>query len=326
MNKPLIVLGVIAGVLLLDARVVSKSAGILPDPSLSLTRNEASSCGGNAANTGCHRISPFLTTVTVTVGRRALNLNGTTAINVKAINSGVAGNRGGFCADVTAGVLVPGTNTFISSNGNAITHFNTFTTGRFWDFNFRGTKTGLAELFVVGNTVNGNGRADGGDQWAFHSAKLLASKATPVRLFVNAAGVKSTGSGCADGYGNFSVFGAATSPTIGNANFKLEAHGLPTSARFMLMLSLGGGVTPIDMAFMGAPGCFLRTALQLDVGGLTTPGDALRGEGKVILPLPIPNDTSLRGLVLSLQIGALDGNSKRNFPMVVTNGIELTIL
>ena len=326
MNKSLLPLAVISVVLLFDARVVSKSNGILPTRSLPLTRDAASSCGGNGSTGGCHRITPFLTEVSVAVGQRVLNVNGTTSIDVKATNPGVSGNRGGFCADTTKGVLVPGTNTRISSGGDAITHRNSFGTGRSWTFNYKGTAAGLAELFVVANAVNGNGRADGGDDWAFHSSKLLASKPTPVRLFVNATGVKTTGPGCDDGHGNFSVLGAATSPTTGNSNFTLEAHGLPTSAQFMLMLSIGGGVVPFDMGVMGAPDCFLRTTMQLTVNGTTGPGDALRGEGKVVLPLPIPNDPNLKGLVLSLQLGALDSKPKRNFPMVVTNGIEMTIL
>jgi len=263
--------------------------------------------------------------VSVAVGQRVLNLNGTTAVRVSAVNPGVSGNRAGFCADTTQGVLVAGANTQINAAGNAITHVNSFATGRSWAFNYRGTTTGLSEFYVVANAVNGNGLADGGDDWAFHSSKLLATVPTPVRMFVNAAGVQATGPGCDDGYGNFSVLGARTSPTTGNVGFKLEAHGLPASAQFMIMMSVGGGAPPIDMTLMGAPGCFLRTAMQLNLSGTTSGGDSLRGEGTVIMPLPIPNDPNLKGLVLSLQAGALDGNSKRSFPMIVTNGIELTI-
>ena len=76
---------------------------------------------------------------------------------------------------------------------------------------------------------------------------------------------------------------------------------------------------------MGAPGCLLRTRLQIEVPGLTSGGNAVRGEGRVLLPAPIPNDNTLKGFVLSMQIGVIDPNSKRSFPVVVTNGIEVKI-
>ena len=327
MNKSLITFGLLAGVLVFDSEVLSRSSGMFPRLNLTLTRESANSCGGNNSNFGCHRTTPILTEVPVVVGQRVLNVNGTTSVRVSAVNNSVSGTRGGFSADVTRGALVAGTNTQTNSSGKAITHRNAFSTGRSWAFNYRAALPGLTEMFVVANAVNGNGRSDGGDQWALHSAvpSGLAAKATPVRLFVNAPGVRSTGPGCDDGYGNFSVLGAATSPTLGNSSFKLEAHGLPTSAQFMVMLSIGGGVPPFDMAVMGAPGCMLRTLMQLSVNGTTTPGNALRAEGRVELPLAIPNDPNLRGITLSIQVGALDGNPKRSFPMIVTNGIEMTI-
>jgi hypothetical protein len=311
--------------LFLGTDAMSKSDGILPTPAQTLTRLSSNSCGGNSPSMACHRISPFLTTVAVDVVARVLDLNGNTSVTVTGTNTGVAGVRGGFCADVTRGALVPGINTRTDPQGTAITHQRSFGTGRSWTFGYQATQAGLAELFTVVNAVNGDGRADGGDEWAFHSARLIATQSTPVRLFVNAAGVTSTGDGCADGYGNHPVFGAATSPSVGNSAFTLEAHGLPGAAQFLLMMSVGGGVTGFDMAPLGAPGCVLRTNLQISVSGLTGPGDSLRGEGSVVLPVPIPNDPKLKGLVLSLQLGALDSNPKRSFPMIVTNGLELKV-
>ena len=76
---------------------------------------------------------------------------------------------------------------------------------------------------------------------------------------------------------------------------------------------------------MGAPGCVLRTANTVSLSGVTTAGDALRGEGQVVLPAPIPNDPSIRGARVLVQLGALDGNPKRAFPLIVTNGLEIKI-
>ena len=197
---------------------------------------------------------------------------------------------------------------------------------RVWTFGYKaGSRTGLAEFYTVVNTVDGDGRAGGADEWALNSAKILAQQGTPVRLFVNADGVKSTGPGCDDGYANFSVLGAPSSPLVGNAQFTLEAHGLPPGMPYLLMLNLGGNVATVDLAPFGAPGCVLRTTLQAQLLGQTSGGDAVRGEGRVVVPAPIPSDGSLRGVVFSVQVGAIDTKPKRPFPMVVTNGIEVTI-
>lgn len=325
MKTRLALLAGLPAFLFLGTDAVSRSSGMLPAGNSTLTRLSSNSCGGNSSTSNCHRISPFLTKVAVDVGQRVLKLTGTTSVRVTGTNTAVAGNRGGFTADVTRGALVPGTNTRINARGTAITHRDAFSTGRSWAFSYRATQTGLAELYTVVNAVNGNGRADGGDEWAFFSDKLLASQSTPVRMFVNADGVISNGPGCDDGYGNYSVFGAPNPPTVGNAGFTLEAHGLPASARFLLMMSVGGGVTGFDMAPMGAPGCVLRTNIQVSLTGVTTAGDSQRGEGRVIIPAAIPNDPNLKGLQLSLQIGAIDAKPKRSFPLIVTNGLEIKI-
>ena len=77
---------------------------------------------------------------------------------------------------------------------------------------------------------------------------------------------------------------------------------------------------------LGAPGCFLRTTLQLQFIASTTTGDASRAEGTFTGPVPIPNQPILKGLKFTVQNGVIDGNSQRLFPMVVTNALEVTIL
>ena len=76
---------------------------------------------------------------------------------------------------------------------------------------------------------------------------------------------------------------------------------------------------PLLLDQYGAPGCTIVAdaalwhVLQLDPAG------------SAHLPAPIPNDNTLRGVVFSMQIGAIDKKPKRPFPMVVTNGIEVKI-
>ena len=82
MKRALLPLGLVLFVLALDGPVVSRSNGMLPTPALPLTRDAASSCGGSGSGPGCHRLRPFLTEVSVAVGQRVLNLNGTTAVRV----------------------------------------------------------------------------------------------------------------------------------------------------------------------------------------------------------------------------------------------------
>ncbi|MCA8955420.1 MAG: hypothetical protein KDC87_05065 [Planctomycetes bacterium] len=336
MRKALLFGASVPLVLFLGTDATSISSGIFPNSTVTvnaqnyavgaLTRHSSNSCGGSASVTVCHSASPFLTKVAVAVGLRVLPVQGTTAINITGTNAGVSGTRGGFCADVTGGMLVPGTNTQTNASGNAITHQNAFATGRSWTFTFNaGATPGLVELYTVVNCVDGDGRAGGADQWAFNSSKVLADDCTPVRLFVNAPGVTATGDGCADGYGNYSVLGSATTPNIGNSQFAVEAHGLPPQSAALVMLSLGANPPPFDMAPLGAPGCVLRTAMQFQLGAITGPGDAVRSEGKMTLPIPIPNDSTLRGLVIAMQVGAIDLKPIRAFPMVVTNGIEIKL-
>ena len=110
----------------------------------------------------------------------------------------------------------------------------------------------------------------------------------------------------------------------GSLNFAVLLSGAPAQKPATCIFGLGTP-PPTDLAFMGAPGCLLRTRLQIEVPGLTSGGNAVRGEGRVLLPAPIPNDNTLKGLILSMQIGAIDPNSKQSFPVVVTNGIEVKI-
>ena len=324
MNAKLLVPALLAACLI-PVALPGKRLGIFPNTVVdmvqvgSLTRVSTASCGQ------CHAPTPSATVVQVVPGARSNDAGTTTSIQVVATSTS-SGNDGGFTADVTAGSFVAGSTTQVNATGDAVTH-TASTNGRSWQFTWKAPTTpGLAEMYVVANAVNGNLRADAGDLWAFHGSSPTNTVSTPVRLYANAPGCVAVGGSCADGYGNYSVLGAPLPPTVGNSAFKLESHGLPPGQPLLLMMTIGGNLPAFDMSQLGAPGCFLRTTLQLQFIASTTTGDASRAEGTFTVPVPIPNQPILKGLKFTVQNGVIDGNSQRLFPMVVTNALEVTIL
>src|SRR5690606_9409566 len=124
--------------------ISGKSTGLLPVPTLTLTRDSANSCGGNSSVTGCHRPAPFLTEIDVMIPTRALDLCTCAAVTLTGTNTGIPGTRGGLAVDVTLGTLVAAPNTRVSATGRELTHVDTFSTGRSWTFNFMaGAQPGL---------------------------------------------------------------------------------------------------------------------------------------------------------------------------------------
>ena len=315
--RSILLLSVVPAALFFTHDLKSRSGGILPTGFNTLTRVSSSSCSR------CH-FNSFRGGVTVTVkpNSRSILVDQSTAITVSGTSSNGT-TRGGFAADVTKGTLVAGLNS--RSAGSAITHSNPLS--RSWTFNWKAPSTGgLAELYTVVNCVNGNG-SNSGDSFSFHGSSPTNAVSTPVRLYANAAaGVKPTGTSCSDGFGNFSVLGAPLQPTIGNTAFKIEGFGLPPSSPLLVMLSLGGNVPGFDMALLGAPGCVLRTTMQVQFVSGTGAGNAQRAEGSFVLPLPIPNNSMLKNITFAVQFGVVDSNTKRSFGFTVTNGLECTIL
>ncbi|MCA8955070.1 MAG: hypothetical protein KDC87_03295 [Planctomycetes bacterium] len=309
-------------VLLFPEPGLSKRTGLFPNTVVdminvgSLTRVASTSCGQ------CHLNAHGGVTVTATVQNRVIATGASTSLTLTG-SSAIPGNAGGFCMDATAGGFVAGTNTYTNAAGDAITHMAS--TARSWTFSWKAPATpGLAELYTAVNTANGDLR-NTGDMFGFHGANPNDTVSTPVRLYANATGCVAVGDSCSDGYGNFSVLGGASVPSVGNTGFKVEGFGLPPSAPLLFMLSLGKNLGGFDMAPLGAPGCVLRTTLQIQITAATSGGSASRAEGSFSAPLPIPNDPNLRGIGFTVQMGAIDNNSTRAFPLLVTNGLEVTI-
>lgn len=308
--------------MLIVTSLASKDDGYMPSgtgSSTSMTRVGGKSCGR------CHGGTASITGMTIRVQPSARVLNGgqTISIKVDAENPRVPSNTGGFAADISSGKLVASSTTRTRGDGLAITHRND--RYRSWTFNYKAPTTpGLVEFYYVGMASDGDGRGDPGDKYGFFGADPSSLISTPVRFYVNAPFVTSVGESCTDGYGNHSVLGSPTTPRVGGP-LRLEAYGLPPMSRALLMLGIGKATPGFDMAPMGAAGCVLRTTLALQLVLQTTGGRAAFAEGRLILPGALPNDPNLKGATLSVQVGAIDNNSKRAFPMLVTNTIELKV-
>jgi hypothetical protein len=334
MRKALVVAScAIPAALLLTFPGESVSLGLFPGDSIviglppnqttvkvgALTRDASKSCGQ------CHSssISPFRK-VTVDVADRIVEAGKSTAVTISGSNTGISGTRGGFVADVTNGTLVAGTNSRVNTGATAITHKDALS--RSWKFSFKAPTTpGLSELYTVVNVVDGNGQSSGKDEWNFHSGLVAPTKSTPVRILANAPGNSDHGVSCPDGYGNISVLGSTTTPKIGQ-NYSLVAYGLPPSALTLLMLSVSSTAPPVtDMTVMGTPGCFLRTAIQLEAFLVTTGGDASRAEGTVNITTKLPSDNNLVGQTFHVQLMTRDKKSTKPLNVVTTNRHTFTI-
>ena len=298
----------------------SHSSGVLPAGPFVFQTPSCGRCHGPGTPGGSGLA------VTILPSAYSLDLGQQLSLTVAA--SGGAVNpllQGGFAALVTRGQLAAGANTRINFQGTEITHSNR--SSRSWTFGYTApqTQAGLVQVYAVCNTVDGDGQPSLGDRWGFAGADASATVGTPTRLFVNAPGVKALGSACVGSFGNVPVLGAAQSPAVGNQTFALEVHGAAPAAPVLLLLGANPNWQPFDMGLMGSPGCLLLVDPQLTVAGQTGGGNAARGEGALVQPLPIPNDPGLVGAQLQAQVAIVDLGNGRNTPLTMTNAVVLTL-
>jgi hypothetical protein len=310
-----------AGLILVDG-LLSRGSGMRPSGTgSSAYARTGPSCGR------CHASSPGGPVVTVTPGARVLSPGQQISITVASSGS-PSGINGGFSGQVTGGTLGAGTGCKVDSGGIGITHSDNRTANRNWKFGYKApTTTGPVEFYTV--AMNSNGSGTSGDAWAWHGSNSNNSFSTPVRLYVNTAGVQVIGNGCADGNGNIGVYGAPQPPTVGNSNFKLEAVGLPPGAKLMFVLGTNKNHTSLDLGALGAPGCFLHSDILLQLFAQSTGSNTTQNRqlasGTFVLPVPIPNDAKLKGAYFRTAIGVVDQDSKRPFPVIFTNGLAMTV-
>ncbi len=255
---------------------------------------------------------------------RSLASGQSISIAIAASGGQTASTLGGFACDTTAGTFSAGVNTVLVPPNRAITHSNS--SSRSWSFGYTAPTTpGVVSLYAVSNTVNGDMLNGPEDMWAFHGADDQDTNSTPAYLFVNANGVQNVGRSCAGAFGNVPVLGSAQVPSVGNASFALEMHGAPPLSPVGLML--GGALfpVPIDLTSIGVNGCELYFNPFVSIAGATGPGNPRYGEGVALIPLPIPNNQSLRGGVLYLHAYVLDLGSGRAIPITLTNALAVTL-
>ncbi|HHI79960.1 MAG TPA: hypothetical protein ENK02_08260 [Planctomycetes bacterium] len=230
--------------------------------------------------------------------------------------------KGGFSMDTDLGTFTAGIGTRTGNSNQSITHNSS--ASRTWTFTFSSTKTGLAQLTMVGNTVDGNGR-NSGDSWAWYGPNSNLP-GTPFRIFVNDSKVLPYGSACAGTKEFAPLIGIRKNAALGQTT-TVEAYNLPPAVPVMNILgfsntSFGAIPLPLDLGFLGAKGCSLRASLDLNQVALSKGTGA--GNGSASFAWPIPNLSSLRGLNLYFQALVFDKGAN-GAGLTTTMGLKATI-
>lgn len=278
----------------------------------------------------CHAPSPGAALgfapirIELTPSRRVLAAGQATGVSLRVFGGQSASTRGGFALESTGGVFSAGVDTNVVAPGNVITHFNSPT--RAWTFGFTAPATpGLVEWHCVTNTVNDNAVNDDGDMWAFHGSDDTATVSTPVRVYVNVAGVTAVGEACVGAFGNVPVLGARQAPLVGNSAFALELFGVVPAAGAGLVLGASAIPGGLDLGPIGAPSCRLFVDAAVLLTAVTGAGDARRGEGVATFALPVPADPALAGSVVHAQAFVADNGHGRSLPLTFSNGVSVTL-
>lgn len=138
-------------------------------------------------------------------------------------------------------------------------------------------------------------------------------------------GVAPIGGGCSDGYGKIGTWWVNQAPSVGNQGFQLQGAVLPPSSRALIIIGVNKNMNSIDLAPLGAPGCFLHSDSLVELILTTTAGTPSASDGTLTVPAPIPNDANLKGAYVRTQLAVADANSKRALPAIFTNGLSITI-
>ncbi len=156
-----------------------------------------------------------------------------------------------------------------------------------------------------------------------------AADAPKFRLFCNqldAFNVAPRGASC---QGSLGLGTAHTNqaPTVGNADFSIDGSGFRAAAPAVLVV----GFQPSWVSFPlpGGPlGSFLHVEPFLVTPGVTGSGNvraASGSNGHAFFSLPIPGVPQLVGLIMDVQVAALDVTLSVPLPLVTSNGLRLVI-
>ena len=175
-----------------------------------------------------------------------------------------------------------------------------------------------------GGNSRPSARQSGGGAWLQRTAD-----APKFRLFCNqldAMNVTPSGPSCSSPVG-LAVAHTNQAPTVGNANFLLDACGLRPATPALMLVGFQNGWSPVPLPG-GPPGAFFNVDPFMLVTGTTGSGNVRSttgSNGHVFFPLPIPGVPQLVGLYVGLQVAALDSSFAVPLPFVTTNGLRLTI-
>ncbi len=313
--------------LLIAGQVISYGRGTFPGttgvlgPVPANAARKIMSCGqchqGLPGQNGLH--------VTMDLSSHSLNPGQTVKLSVAA-TGGIANpqNLGGFLAEATAGSFIATQHAQIDPSGAFATHVSPASnSARSWNLGYAApAQPGLVDLYSVVNTVDGNGLAFG-DTFAFRGADAAAFEGTPVRLFVNAKGVRPFGASCVGSFENTPVLGVKEAPVVGNQNFAVELVGAAenSSAFFLIGRPLP---TPLPLGLIGVTGCSAYLDVWLDIPKTTSGGRAKMGEGNATMALPLGAGMA-PGARFSVQAVILDPQNGRPLPLTLTNAVEITI-
>ncbi|MHC4897327.1 MAG: hypothetical protein ACYTGW_09500 [Planctomycetota bacterium] len=143
---------------------------------------------------------------------------------------------------------------------------------------------------------------------------------------IDVQGVTVNGNPCASRAGKLGSTFCQVVPSVGNASFRIEGTGLPSTARAYLALGLNKAWSSVSLSPI-APGCFQHTDFVAFVVHQTGTGDVRSAAalGHVNYVAPIPNNSALKGIYVGAQIGVVDAASTNLLPMVFTNGLKIVI-
>jgi len=142
-------------------------------------------------------------------------------------------------------------------------------------------------------------------------------------------GVQTIGFGCASATPSFPATFTNHAPTIGNANFRFEATGLPPGG--LGLVAFGVDPSWVSIPLPGAPlGCQLNVDPLVLVGVAIGTGNqqashAIGASGHAWVALPLPGGPSMIGVVVGTQFAALDVGSTDPLPFVFSNGLRITL-
>ena len=156
----------------------------------------------------------------------------------------------------------------------------------------------------------------------------MSPEALKYRLYcglLDEQGVVSSAAGCPGSSGRTPSVFANSAPNVPNFQFAIEGTGFDAGA--LVLHAIGTVANYPTVPIPGAPGCSLRTNLDVVVSGTAGTGDVQSptASGHVRFAFPIPNVAALSGYYFTSQLASLDLNIGTPLPIVTTNGLQVTL-